>query len=400
MPERVRWGGLSSSYRFRLPNILCAQFLIDLMDGGPNLLDVRFADDILFLARSRHELGQFIYSLMIHLEQVGLLLNAAKTVVLTNATHPAPFLTTDSGLKLTILQRNVGQKWLHVDRRRDTTTTHRLGVSISKRLKYFDAVVSSVACFGSGHRAIYNSLQLATLDVQCRKLCRSIVGPPPDGMRLGTRFFIYGMNGSKKTYFILFFPLAPFFSTAEVSDSWTVLLGSLQALDETSWPFLSQWLRHGRGGAGQVQAFQGAGRRLGSGGGPGASARSWLQRGSFPSTLVRWVQSWSRRLAAKACKAAWVNWAVHRLMRAAAPECWRRRGACKCTGEYMVLHHMQILLEFGQGCCRFTCTSVGSTFAIVASFWYSLRGPSTTYLGIQTSCVLQVRKSGIMERSG
>ena len=27
-------------------------------------------------------------------------------------------------------------------------------------------------------------------------------------------------------------------------------------------------------------------------------------------------------------------------------------------------------------------------------------GPSTTYLGIQTSCVLQVRKSGIMERSG
>ena len=64
-------------------------------------------------------------------------------------------------------------------------------------------------------------------------------------------------------------------------------------------------------------------------GGSGASARSWLQRGLFPSTLVRWVQSWSRRLAAKACKAAWVNWAVHRLMRAAATECWRRRGACR-----------------------------------------------------------------------
>ena len=42
-------------------------------------------------------------------------------------------------------------------------------VSISKRLKYFTAVVSSVACFGSGHRAIYNS-QLATLDVQFRKI--------------------------------------------------------------------------------------------------------------------------------------------------------------------------------------------------------------------------------------
>ena len=48
-----------------------------------------------------------------------------------------------------------------------------------KRLKYFNAVVSSVACFGSGHRAIYNS-QLATLDVHFRKLCRSIVGPPSE----------------------------------------------------------------------------------------------------------------------------------------------------------------------------------------------------------------------------
>ena len=77
-----------------------------------NLFDVRFADDILIFARSRHELGQLIDSLMIHLEQVGLLFNAAKTVVLTSETQPAPFLATDSGLKLTILQRNVGQKWL------------------------------------------------------------------------------------------------------------------------------------------------------------------------------------------------------------------------------------------------------------------------------------------------
>ena len=52
-------------------------------------------------------------------------------------------------------------------------------VSISKRLKNFNAVVSSVAFFGNGHRAIYNS-RLATLDVQFRKLCRSIVGPPPE----------------------------------------------------------------------------------------------------------------------------------------------------------------------------------------------------------------------------
>ena len=73
-----------------------------------------------------------------------------------------------------------------------------MGVSISKRLKYFNAVVSSVACFGSGHRAIYNS-QLATLDVQFRKLCRSIVGPPPevDWNAAWNEVLHYGMNGSE-----------------------------------------------------------------------------------------------------------------------------------------------------------------------------------------------------------
>ena len=49
----------------------------------------------------------------------------------------------------------------------------------------------------------------------------------------------------------IFFFLAPF-STAEVSESWTVLLGSLQAVNEASGPFLSRWLRHCKGG-GQVQ---------------------------------------------------------------------------------------------------------------------------------------------------
>ena len=44
-----------------------------------------------------------------------------------------------------------------------------------------------------------------------------------------------------------------FFSTAEVPDCWTVWQGNLQAVDETSWSFLSRWLRHCEG-AGQVQA--------------------------------------------------------------------------------------------------------------------------------------------------
>ena len=49
---------------------------IDLMDGRPHLLDLRFVDDILTFARSLQELRQLIDRLMIHLEQVGLLLNA------------------------------------------------------------------------------------------------------------------------------------------------------------------------------------------------------------------------------------------------------------------------------------------------------------------------------------
>ena len=72
---------------------------------------------------------------------------------------------------------------------------------------------------------------------------------------------------------------------------------------------------------------RGAGKQLGSGNGFAASARSWLKGRSLRSTMVNWTQSWSRRLAAKACKAASLNMAVHRLIRAAATKCWRR---CAC----------------------------------------------------------------------
>ena len=51
--------------------------------------------------------------------------------------------------------------------------------SIYTRLKYFNACVSAVVCFGGGHRTLYKK-QLYTLDVLFRKLCRSIVTPPSD----------------------------------------------------------------------------------------------------------------------------------------------------------------------------------------------------------------------------
>ena len=51
-------------------------------------------------------------------------------------------------------------------------------MSIVKHLRYFESVVSSVACFAGGHRTMYNR-HLERLDTHFRKLCKSIVGPPP-----------------------------------------------------------------------------------------------------------------------------------------------------------------------------------------------------------------------------
>lgn len=58
-------------------------------------------------------------------------------------------------------------KWVLQDRK----------VSISFRLRYFQAVIISVACFGSSHRSIRRR-DLRNLNVEFRKLIRSVVGPP------------------------------------------------------------------------------------------------------------------------------------------------------------------------------------------------------------------------------
>ena len=52
--------------------------------------------------------------------------------------------------------------------------------------------------------------------------------------------------------------------------------------------------------------------------GPGPRPRA----DSLFSTLVRWEQSWSGRLTARACTAAWVNNGVPLLMRVEARKCW------------------------------------------------------------------------------
>ena len=56
----------------------------DLSDGMPHLIDLRFADDILLFARSAMEVRKLLDSLVAELSEVGLLLNAGKTVILTS----------------------------------------------------------------------------------------------------------------------------------------------------------------------------------------------------------------------------------------------------------------------------------------------------------------------------
>jgi len=127
--------------------------------------------------------------MLINLEHKGLLWTAAIFVVPTNGAQLPPILATDGGMKLTILQRNVGHKWLGCMLTAGGSQSQQIclqyylpetfyanqyvspgrSVSISNRLKYFNAVVSAVACLRNGDRAIYNS-QLATLDVEFRRV--------------------------------------------------------------------------------------------------------------------------------------------------------------------------------------------------------------------------------------
>ena len=52
-------------------------------------------------------------------------------------------------------------------------------VSMASRLRFSDAMITSVVCFATGRRKIYAN-DLRKLVVHCRKLFRRVVGPPPD----------------------------------------------------------------------------------------------------------------------------------------------------------------------------------------------------------------------------
>ena len=127
------------------------------------------------------------------------MLNAGKTVILTNQIQLPSTITTDHGIILRVLPCNVAQNWsgcmltaygseqksldlqFHLQQAAKAyhankwILEHRR-VPISQRLRYFDAVVSSVACFAGGHRTIYHEY-LPTLDIHFRKFWPIHCGP-------------------------------------------------------------------------------------------------------------------------------------------------------------------------------------------------------------------------------
>ena len=145
-------------------------FGFDLCDGLP-LLDLRFADDILIFARSPHEIMTLLDKLVQFLGDAGLKLNAEKTVLITTQAQPPPFLTTSTGAVIKVKQKESGHKWLGcmlsaggsqnstVDIDYHLQSASRAffankwiflsrNVSIKNKLKFFDAIVTPIACFG------------------------------------------------------------------------------------------------------------------------------------------------------------------------------------------------------------------------------------------------------------
>ena len=84
----------------------------DLGDALGNLVDLRFADDILLFANSGPEVAQILDKFVKAVGKVGLRLNVEKAVILTNEAQPPNTLVTKDGLILKVLERNQGQEWL------------------------------------------------------------------------------------------------------------------------------------------------------------------------------------------------------------------------------------------------------------------------------------------------
>ena len=176
-------------------------FGIEMQDGMPRLLDLRFADDIFTFGSTSVECLELLDALEDDLDEVGLFFNLNKTVLLTNEAQPANFLQTRLQKLLQVKAGLSGHKWLGCifcmgnNGRTKLDVTHHLQAASrtffshkqilcdhsarwKDRLRFFDATVSPVALFGAGHRTLHQG-DLYQMDITFRKLLRAMVGPPP-----------------------------------------------------------------------------------------------------------------------------------------------------------------------------------------------------------------------------
>ena len=174
----------------------------NLGDGGANLVDLRLADDLLLFSASKGGVFYVLDALVAELAAVGLILNPGKTKILTNEAQVPAFVTSPGGLRIQVVSHDEAHKWLgcmingsqhrrhakdveyHLQAASKAFYSNRAAlcnrnVSILVRLRFFASVVTSVACFASGHRTPRRE-DIEKMDVTFRSFARQIVGPPPN----------------------------------------------------------------------------------------------------------------------------------------------------------------------------------------------------------------------------
>ena len=168
-----------------------------LHDGNERLTNVRYADDVMLLAKSEKELIGMIELLIEAFGKVGLELNAAKSKILTNEALAYSYVDVGENL-VEIIEAKSHHKYLgrylpgECALRETTEVNHRIQcawfkfgqhtnilcnrkVSIQLRLKFFDAIVSSTILFGLGALPL-SSTSLRKIEVTENKMLRKIAG--------------------------------------------------------------------------------------------------------------------------------------------------------------------------------------------------------------------------------
>jgi len=172
----------------------------DIVPSAQRLCELRFADDILLLARSAAEVAQMLDALVVELATAGLVLNPGKTMVLTTVAGPPPQLQTPAGLTLRVLPPEEAHKWLgrklcfSPEHRTMEETTMRIragmgafwarsslfchrGAPVSLRMRLFHATVTQIVCYAAGTKALPTA-EARALDASYRKCLRKMAGLP------------------------------------------------------------------------------------------------------------------------------------------------------------------------------------------------------------------------------